>query len=127
MTLPPFAKVGMPIRFVLLLLAFLVGSGAAAGASTYAEAGRLLDGEWRSEGVVLRVDAERAQATITPARPFEWKRFVIKSVSGNEVIFAIGAELYEATVDGSSLRLTGTTFRGELVFLREPELRGSAD
>jgi hypothetical protein len=62
---------------------------------------------------------------MTPDRPFEWKRFVIRDARGSEVIFAIGAELYEATVAGDSLTLTGTSFRGELVLFREPELRGT--
>lgn len=114
----------MRLRIALIFLTLFVGTGAAA-ASTFADASRLLDGEWSNDTVVLRIDAERAQASMTPDRPFEWKRFVIRDAQGNEVIFAIGAELYEATVAGDSLTLTGTSFRGKRVLFREPELRGT--
>lgn len=116
----------MRVRIAVLILALLAGSGICRAASTYAEAGRLLDGEWSNETFVLRIDAARAQASMSPERPFEWKRFLIKEASGNEVVFTIGAELFEAVVEAGSLTLTGTTFRGERVLFRDPDLRGSA-
>ncbi len=117
----------MPVRIVLLILTLLAATSVSTGASTFAEAGRLLDGEWSDDTTVLRIDAARAQASMTPDRPFEWKRFVIRDANGNDVVFAIGAELYEAKVDGDSLSLTGTSFRGKRVLFREAELRGTTD
>jgi hypothetical protein len=125
MTPPSIAGTGMRLRIALMILALFAGADTAPAASTYADASRLLDGEWSNDSVVLRIDAERAQASITPDRPFEWKRFVIRDARGDEVVFAIGSELYEATVAGDSLTLTGTSFRGERVLFRAPELRGT--
>jgi hypothetical protein len=126
MTPSSIAEAEMHVRIALLILAFLAGSGMSTAASTYAEAGRLLDGEWRSEAFVLRIDADRAQASMTPARPFEWQRFLIKDAYGNHVVFSIGAELFEATVEADTLTLTGTSFRGERVLLRNSDMNGAA-
>ena len=114
----------MPIRTALLILMVLAGSSQAI-AATFAEAARLLHGEWRGDAFVLRIDADRAQASMAPERPFEWKRFVIKDIRGNEIVFAVGAELFEATIGADTLTLTGTSFRGARVLFRDAQLRGS--
>lgn len=75
----------------------------------------------------MRVDARRAQASLDPRRPFEWEHFLIKEVEADEIVFAVGAELYEARVGADTLTLTGTSFRGARVLFREPELRGTTD
>jgi hypothetical protein len=112
------------LRISILALA-LLGAPAAAF-STFAEAARGLDGEWRGPDFVLKVDAKRAQASIDVGRPFAWERFLVKEVSGNEVVFAIGAELFEATLESDTLVLSGTSFRGERVLFRDDtELRGT--
>jgi hypothetical protein len=125
MTLPSIAEAEMHVRIALLILALLAGSSISAATSTYAEAGRLLEGEWRGDEFVLRIDAARAQASIAPDRPFEWQRFLVKEAHDNEVIFSIGAELYEAKVDADTLVLTGTSFRGARVLFRNTDLRGT--
>jgi hypothetical protein len=115
----------MRIRVSLLALALLAGAHAPAVASPFSEAAEKLDGEWRGGAFVLRVDARRAQASVDPARPFEWERFLIKEVRGGEIVFTIGAELFEAKLDANVLTLTGTGFRGARVLFRGADLRGT--
>lgn len=114
----------MHVRIALLILALLAGSSVFA-ASRYEDAAQRLDGEWRGAEVVLRIDAERAQASMTPDRPFEWRRFIIKDIRPDEIVFSIGAELFEAKVDADTLTLTGTSFRGARVLFRNSGLRGT--
>ena len=112
----------MSIRFALLAgMAFLLAGLSAA--SPFVDAAKRLDGEWRGDGFVLKIDSRRAQASIDPNRPFEWGRFIVKDVREDDVVFTIGAELFEATVDADALRLTGTSFRGEKVLRRASEGR----
>lgn len=116
----------MRLRAAVMSLALLLaGLGPAAAVQSLAEAARLLDGEWRGESFVLRVDATRAQASIALDRPFEWQRFVVKEIGDDEIVFTIGAELYAATVVDDTLTLTGTSFRGARVLFRGAELRGT--
>jgi hypothetical protein len=115
----------MQIRVILLGLALIAGAHAASAASPFLEAAELLDGEWRGSDFVLRVDSRRAQASVDPARPFEWEHFLIKGVNEREIVFAIGAELFEAKLDADILTLTGTSFRGARVLFREADLRGT--
>jgi hypothetical protein len=114
----------MHLRIALLILALLTGSSVFA-ASRYEDAAQRLNGEWRGAELVLRIDAERAQASMTPDRPFEWRRFIIKDIRQDEIIFSIGAELYEAKIDADTLTLTGTAFRGARVLFRDTGLRGT--
>ena len=82
----------------------------------------------RRDDFVLRVDAKRAQASIDPDRPFEWQRFLVKEVSEDEIVFTIGAELFEAKlVEADTLILTGTNFRGARVLFRDAALRGTTE
>jgi hypothetical protein len=124
MTTPMIAGPKLHVRIAFLILALLAGSSAFA-ASRYADAAQRLNGEWRGAEVVLRIDAERAQASMTPDRPFEWRRFIIKDIRPDEIVFAIGAELYEAKIDADTLTLTGTTIRGAKVLFRDDGLRGT--
>lgn len=105
-------------RYAWIAVAGVVLASMPAAASPFAEAAAQLDGEWRGDAFVLKVDSRRAQASIDPNRPFEWQRFIVKEVTDAEVIFAIGSELFEATVDAETLTLTGTSFRGERVLRR---------
>ena len=86
----------MRLRAILLSVALVAATPLLTAASPFAEAARRLDGEWRGDGYVLRVDSQRAQASIDPERPFQWQRFLVKEVTGDEIVFAIGAELFEA-------------------------------
>lgn len=113
----------MRIR-VLLLALMLFATTAATAAPTLSEAADQLDGEWRGADFVLRVDARRAQGSVDQ-RPFEWEHFVVKEVSDGEIVFSIGAELFEAKVNSDVLTLTGTSFRGARVLFRETGLRGT--
>jgi hypothetical protein len=124
MTGPTIAEAKMHLRIALLILALLTGSSVFA-ASRYEDAAQRLNGEWRGAELVLRIDAERAQASMTPDRPFEWRRFIIKDIRQDEIIFSIGAELYEAKIDADTLTLTGTAFRGARVLFRDTGLRGT--
>ena len=110
---------------VFLLGAALLAGGNAAAATLFSEAAQRLNGEWRGPDFVLRVDAKRAQASVDIARPFEWERFLIKDVSEGEITFSVGAELFEAKLAEGTLTLTGTSFRGPRVLLRETTLRGT--
>jgi hypothetical protein len=74
---------------------------------------RLLEGKWDGDGFVLEVDSARAQANIDPTLPYQWDRYGIKTVADGMVIFTVGAELYQASVDGESIMLSSTGFRGE--------------
>jgi hypothetical protein len=97
----------------------------ASAASPFSEAADRLDGVWRGADFVLRVDARRAQASVDAARPFEWERFLIKEVGEGEIVFSIGAELFEAKVEANMLTLTSTAFRGARVLMRGGDLRGT--
>ncbi len=117
---------------VFLLGLFLLALGlaaaappAAAASGTFSEAAKRLDGEWRGSDFVLRIDARRAQASIDASRPFEWEHFLVKDVSEGEIVFAVGADLFEAKVADDVLTLTGTSFRGARVLVRDADLRGS--
>ena len=127
----------MRLRMVLLA-SMLLGTPEAWAASLFGEAAERLNGEWRGGDFVLRVDAKRAQASTASDRPFEWRRFLAKEVTRNEVVFTIGTELFEAVIDADTLVLTGTNFRGERVLFRGMDsvdpagtdgmgLRGTAD
>ena len=111
--------------WIKLLNACFVGSWvflspvAAATASPFLDAAEFLNGDWRGDDFVLRVDSHRAQASVDPKRPFEWDRFVIREVTEDEVIFVIGSELFEAELRDNSIVLTGTSFQGERVLERE--------
>ena len=116
----------MIFRPAFLTLTLLAGLVWPAVASPFSEAAERLDGMWRSEDFVLRVDSKRAQASTALDRPFEWQRFLVKEVRENEIVFSIGSELFEAVFDADMLVLTGTGFRGERILLRDGELRGAA-
>jgi hypothetical protein len=115
----------MRFRVFLLALTLFASPYSATAAPTFAQAADQLDGEWRGGDFVLRVDSRRAQASVDAARPFEWEHFLIKEVSDSEIIFAVGAELFEAKLDADVLTLTSTSFRGARVLMRETSLRGT--
>ena len=115
------------MRGALLALALSAACATPSIASPFSEAADLLDGEWEGTDFVLHIDAKRAQASIDPERPFEWRRFVVREVTPTEVVFAIGSELFEARVDSDILVLTGTGFRGERILFRGSPLRGTTD
>ena len=85
------------------------------------DAAKKLDGTWRGDGYSLTVDSQRDQARIDPNRPFEWQRFLVQEVTADEVIFSIGAEIYEAKVGADQLTLSGSSFRGEHRMRRAPK------
>jgi hypothetical protein len=119
-------------RLIVLSLALVAAAPLLTAASPFADAARRLDGEWRGDGYVLRIDSQRAQASLDPERPFQWQRFIVKEVTDDEIVFSIGAELFEASVDADRLVLTGTSFRGEAEMIRwkppaELELRPSTN
>ena len=130
----------MRIRAALLALC-LAAPLSSQAASPFAQAAAELDGQWQGEDLTLKIDSMRAQASLDPARPFEWRRFLVQSVSGGTVTFSVGADLFEARLVDDGLTLTGTTFRGERVLRRyepaaveaqrpssiEPGFRGSED
>jgi hypothetical protein len=122
----------------IVLVSMICGAAPLAeAASPVEEAARLLDGVWRGEDYALKVDSRRAQANIDPRKPFQWQRFVVKNVDGEAIVFAIGAEIFEAQITGDVLELSSTSFRGERRLTREEtmetaegfelELRGTTD
>jgi hypothetical protein len=110
------------LRISVLALALLLGIPCAGAAGPpFAEAATQLNGEWRNADFVLKIDTRRAQASVDPSRPFEWRRFLVKDVIDDEIIFTIGADLYEARIEADTLTLTSTMFRGEHVLIRTPD------
>jgi hypothetical protein len=109
------------MRIPSVALAAMIWGAAslAEAASPVDEAARLLDGVWRGEDYALTVDSRRAQANTNPGKPFQWQRFVVKSVDDEAILFAIGAEIFEARIDGDVLQLSSTSFRGERRLTRE--------
>jgi hypothetical protein len=87
-------------------------------ASPFAQAASTLDGQWKGDDFMLKIDSTRAQASLDPARPFEWRRFLVQSVSGETVTFSVGPDVFEARIADDELKLTGTTFRGERTLVR---------
>jgi hypothetical protein len=120
------SEAGMRARVIVLALALFVGAQFAK-ATPFSDAADRLNGEWQGADFVLKVDAKRAQASIDPAHPFEWERFLIKEVAGGEIVFAIGAELFQAKLDSDTLTLTGTSFRGPRVLFRQTGIRGTTE
>lgn len=113
------AETMMQLRTLALALGLLAAAPANAAGSPFTDAADLLDGRWQdSEGFVLRIDQERAQASVDPARPFKWQRFLVKAVEGNTIVFAIGSDVFEAALEGGNITLTGTGFRGERILRR---------
>src|SRR5688500_20379220 len=80
----PMPEANMRVRDGVLLLALLAGFSPAASAISFEEATAELDGAWRGDDFFLRVDAERAQASLDPERPFQWQRFLVKEVARSE-------------------------------------------
>lgn len=115
----------MPFGRALLVLAFLAAVQLPAAASPFLEAATYLDGVWEGDGYVLRVDAARAQASVDPDRPFNWSRFLVKEVTDDEIVFTIGAELFEARLASESIILRSTSFRGERVMWRDDRASGA--
>ncbi len=103
----------MRIPVGLLALSLLVAAPVAAAESAFHAAAGRLDGTWQDDQFALRVDSQRAQANVDLDRPFRWQRFLVKEVEGDKVVFTVGAELFEATLQSDSLMLTSTSFRGE--------------
>jgi hypothetical protein len=118
---------GACLSGALLALMLAAAPASLCAASPFSEAADLLDGEWEGTDFVLHIDAKRAQASVDPDRPFEWRRFVVREVTPTEVVFAIGSELFEARVDSDILVLTSTGFRGERILFRGAPLRGTTD
>jgi hypothetical protein len=115
----------MVFRSAFFTLTVVAALAWPAAASPFSEAAERLNGMWRSEDFVLRVDSKRAQASVALDRPFEWQRFLVKEVRDNEIVFSIGSELFEAVLDAEMLVLTGTGFRGQRVLFRDADLRGT--
>jgi hypothetical protein len=111
-------EVDMRVRDGVLLLALLAGFSPAASAISFEEATAELDGAWRGDDFFLRVDAERAQASVDPERPFQWQRFLVKEVAGWKVTFMIGSELFQAIIGPDGLLVTSTSFRGSRLLRR---------
>ncbi len=111
----------MRVRDGVLLLALLAGFPTMAAALTFREATQELNGAWRGDDYVLRVDAERAQASVDPDRPFQWQRFLVKEVADWKVTFTIGSELFQAVIGPDGLLLTSTSFRGSRVLRRQAD------
>jgi len=78
-----------------------------------------LQGTWRDSNYTLRVDVNRAQANVDGPL-FDWQGFRVREVSGDEIVFAVGWQIYTAKISNSSLVLTSTSFRGEKTLTRTP-------
>jgi hypothetical protein len=109
------------VRDGVLILALLTGFAPAASALSFREATEELNGAWRGDDFFLRVDAERAQASVDPNLPFQWQRFLVKEVVDWKVTFTIGPELFHAIIGPDGLLLTSTSFRGSRVLRREAD------
>ena len=109
----------MRVRVLLLALMAVFPTGAAA--LSFEEASEELNGAWRGDDYVLRVDSERAQASVDPDRPFQWQRFLVKEVDDWKVTLTVGPELYQAIIGPDGLLLTSTSFRGSRVLRREAD------
>jgi hypothetical protein len=111
----------MRVFRTLLTIPLLLAAGGAVAATPLGEAAAYLDGTWRGDNYVLRIDAARAQASVDAERPFEWTRFLVKEATDREIIFTVGAELFEARrgPDHTGMFLTSTSFRGQRLMWRE--------
>lgn len=109
----------MRMSGAFLAVALLAVAWVPALASPFTDAANYLHGIWQGDGYVLRVDAARAQASVDAGRPFQWTRFLVKEVTGQEIVFSVGADIFEARVDDDTIVLTSTGFRGERTLRRE--------
>jgi hypothetical protein len=82
------------------------------GAVRAADVSRDLHGRWEGDGLRIQIDAARSQAQMRADRPFQWDRFMVKDVTEGDLAFSVGAELFEAVIDGDEMTVAATSFRG---------------
>ena len=114
----------MCLRAGIFAAVLTVACFPAAAASVLWDAAQKLDGPWENDIYSMRIDSVRAQASLDPKKPFQWQRFLVKEVSGDTVVFTVGSELFEATLEADELVLTSSSFRGERVLQRPQPLLG---
>ena len=78
----------------------------------------LLHGTWRGDGLSMTIDTNRSQALRDPKRPFDWQPFVIRNVTGNVVVFRIGAVDFFAVVAPEQISVTSWEFQGNRTLSR---------
>ena len=78
----------------------------------------LLNGTWEGRGLMISIDTERLQANTDPNHPFRWEPLVIRNVTGNMVVFAIGKQLFIGLVEDDKLTLTSPALLNSYVFRR---------
>jgi hypothetical protein len=86
--------------------------------SAYMNLANHLAGTWQNQSHVLRVDPFRAQASLSRDSPFEWQKFRVREGGREEIVFTIGAQVYVAKLDNTSLVLSSTSFRGDETLTR---------
>jgi hypothetical protein len=84
-----------------------------------AGAAHRLTGVWTGDGVTMWIDPSRAQARTSLEPPFSWKRFLVREAQ-QDVIFTLGAEVYEAKLLPDKMTITSTAFQGVRELARKP-------
>jgi hypothetical protein len=114
----------MRIRAGMLAIILSCAPLPAWSASVFWDAAQKLDGMWESDVFLMKIDSARAQASVDPKKPFQWQRFIVKDVAEDTIVFTIGSEMFEATLESDELILTSSSFRGERILQRPQPLLG---
>lgn len=77
-----------------------------------------LDGAWRGDGLSIVIDMARSQAGRDPDKPFDRQPFVVRNVTGNVVVFRIGAVDFFAVVALDEMIVTSWEFQGSRTLSR---------
>ena len=71
------------------------------------DAKRALDGQWRSAGLILTIDAQAGEATLVDAaQPIQQGRFELKKVVGKTVLFTVGDKRFVGSLKANELTVT---------------------
>ena len=71
------------------------------------DAKRALDGQWRSAGLILTIDAQAGEATLVDAaQPIQQGRFELKRVVGRTVLFTVGDKRFVGSLKADELTVT---------------------
>ena len=82
-----------------------------------------LGGHWAGEGLDLFIDTNHQQGNADPAKPFNRQPYFIRNVTGQMVVFVIGADVYFARMDDSNTMVVSRGGRMETYTLKRARRR----
>lgn len=71
-----------------------------------------MNGVWRSAGLTIVLDTDRMLGSTQSDKPFQRDTLRIRNITGQMVVFDIGAQSYVGLFNGKLLSLTGASITG---------------